>query len=196
MSHVTESEDKKYIAFEGSRRIGSGSLRDVVPAAKQALDQPEAGTVLIFDAETSHRAEVDFLGSLEEVLARLAPDPPQADEARGPGRPKLGVVAREVTLLPKHWGWLNAQPGGASVALRKIVTEARRANEAKDRQRQAQESAYRFITVLAGDLPDFEEASRALFANDAERFRSMTETWPEDVRDHARELLETGLFTG
>lgn len=104
--------EKKYIAFDGTTRIGFGSLRDVVPAAKQALDQPEPGTVLIFDSETSERTEVNFLGSLEDVLGRL--EPVAVEEARGPGRPKLGVVAREVTLLPKHWDWLNAQPGGAS----------------------------------------------------------------------------------
>jgi len=178
--------EKTYIAFDGIRQIGFGTLRDVVPAAKQAIDQPEHGTVLIFDAETSQRTEVNFLGSLEDVLGRL--EPAAIEEARGPGRPKLGVVAREVTLLPKHWDWLNAQPGGASVALRKLVTEARRANEAKDRRRQAQESTYRFISILAGDLPDFEEASRALFANEVTRFNELTESWPADVRDHARKL--------
>lgn len=107
---------------------------------------------------------------------------------RGPGRPKLGVVAREVTLLPRHWEWLNGQPGGASVALRKLVDEARRANDGKDRVRQAREAAYRFMSVMAGNERGFEEATRALFAGDRERFEEFVASWPADVRDHAKRL--------
>ncbi len=79
----------------------------------------------------------------------------QPAEPRGRGRPKLGVVAREVTLLPRHWDWLNAQPGGASVALRKLVEQARRANGDADRARAAREAAYHFMSAMAGDLPAF-----------------------------------------
>ena len=103
-------------------------------------------------------------------------------------RPKLGVIAREVTLLPRHWEWLSSQPGGASVALRKLVEEARRANAGRDRIRQAQEAAYRFVSVLAGNLPGFEEACRALFAGDAARFDSLVQGWPAGVRNHAQRL--------
>jgi len=129
------------------------------------------------------------------VLSRLArmesketASPSEVEGPRGPGRPKLGVVAREVTLLPRHWDWLNAQPGGASVALRKLVETARRVNEDKDRVRQAQEAAYRFISTMAGNEPGFEEAARALFAGDERRFDEMTASWPIDVRSHARRL--------
>src|SRR4029079_13633389 len=137
--------------------------------AKAAVDKGEQ--VLIFDDTTSESIELDFRGSSEDLLRRLArPDSREvaavSGAARGPGRPKLGVVAREVTLLPRHWEWLNAQPGGASVALRKLVEEARRSNEAKDRLRQAQEALYRFMSTVAGDEAGFEEASRALFAGD------------------------------
>jgi hypothetical protein len=104
-------------------------------------------------------------------------------------------VAREVTLLPRHWDWLNQQPGGASVALRKLVEEARRVAAVRDRVRQAQEVAYRFLSVMAGNLPDFEEATRALFAADQTRFDALTETWPVDIRDHARKL-GAGVFQG
>jgi uncharacterized protein len=107
---------------------------------------------------------------------------------RGPGRPKLGVVAREVTLLPRHWEWLAQQPGGASVALRKLVEEARRANKDKDRVRQAQEAAYRFIAAMGENKPHYEEVARALFAGDAARFEAWTASWPSDVREHARRL--------
>jgi hypothetical protein len=100
----------------------------------------------------------------------------------------LGVVAREVTLLPRHWEWLNGQPGGASVALRKLVEEARRANETKDRARRSQEAAYRFLSAMAGNLPGFEEATRAFFAGDRSRFDDMVEPWPADVRDHSRRM--------
>jgi hypothetical protein len=180
-------------AFEGPRRIAVGVLAEVALEAKTAVDQGEQ--VLIFNDITSELIEVDFRGTAGDVLQRLArmdskepaPDGP-AEASRGRGRPKLGVVAREVTLLPRHWEWLNAQPGGASVALRKLVEEARRANAGKDRVRQSQEAAYRFMSVMAGNLPGFEEATRALFAGQRERYDQLIGPWPEDVRNHAEKL--------
>jgi len=100
----------------------------------------------------------------------------------------MGVVPREVTLLPRHWEWLAAQPGGASVTLRKLVEEARRHGATKDRQREAQERAYHFMSALAGNLPGFEEATRALFANDGPRLSEVTAAWPPDVRTYALKL--------
>jgi hypothetical protein len=166
--------DTHYIAFEGSTRIGFGELTEVALAAREAAERGSA-PVLIFDAVTSQPIELDLRGSEAELAARLAgriPGEPEAPASpRGPGRPRLGVVAREVTLLPRHWEWLNSQPGGASVALRKLVEEARKANATKDRLRLAQESAYRFMSAMAGNEAGFEEASRALFAGSSERFR-------------------------
>ncbi|MGY4354661.1 hypothetical protein ACVW0J_001154 [Bradyrhizobium sp. i1.7.7] len=125
-------------------------------------------------------------------VAKLVPPPVEESappsEPRGRGRPKLGVVAREVTLLPRHWEWLGAQPGGASVALRKLVDEARRVSGDKDRERQARDAAYHFMLTMAGNLPQFEEASRALFADDRRRFTGLIADWPVDVRDHIVKL--------
>jgi hypothetical protein len=98
------------------------------------------------------------------------------------------VTAREVTLLPRHWEWLAAQPGGASVALRKLVEAARRESEGPDRRRAAREAAYRFASALAGDRPGFEAMSRALFAGDAAGFAARIADWPTDIRDHLRTL--------
>ena len=166
-------------AFEGVRRIASGPLTYVARAVRTVA---QAGfPVLIFDDGTGRQVEVDLRGSEEQVLARLAPAP-----QRGPGRPKLGVTAREVTLLPRHWDWLATQPGGASVALRKLVEEAMRSPEAAIRQ--AQDIAYRFMAGLAGDLGGYEDANRALFATDEAAFTHHTQAWPADVRDYAREL--------
>jgi hypothetical protein len=179
-------------AFAGSRCIASGELRAVAAAVKLLLDRDGRLSVLIFDDATSEIVELDFRGSPQAVLARLPVQvvPVTVPEAatRAPGRPRLGVVPREVTLLPRHWEWLAAQPGGASVALRKLVEAASRANETKDRARRAQETAYRFMAAMAGDQPGFEEAVRALFADMPEQFGAQTEAWPADVRDHARML--------
>ena len=190
------SPSTDYIAFEGERRIASGDLQAVARAAKQTLDQRRDASVLIFNGSTSEPVDLDFRGSLEDVLARLpAPSDtaiaePELPPNRGPGRPKLGVVAREVTLLPRHWEWLAQQAGGASVAIRKLVEEARRGGDDKDRIRRAQEAAYRFMSVMAGNRPHFEEATRALFAPDPVRFKALIAGWPADIRDHAAELAE------
>jgi hypothetical protein len=172
-------------AFQGARRIASGPLLSVAAAVKSLIgdDTP----VSIFDDHSSELVEVDFRGSADEVRERLERRFPQEPtEARGRGRPKLGVVAREVTLLPRHWDWLGEQPGGASAALRRLIDEARRS--AAGERRRSQTALYRFMTAMAGDAHGYEEAIRALFAGDRDRFNSLTEDWPTDVRDHAWRL--------
>lgn len=187
-------------AFSGRKRIASGSLVQVALKAKEVLDRDERAQILIFDDFTSELIEVDFRGTPAQVAKRLekmagaagateaAQPSPSELEARRPGRPKLGVVAREVTLLPRHWDWLATQPGGASVALRKLVEHARKANRDRDQLRRAQEAVYRFVSAMAGDEPGFEEAIRALFGGDPKRFSSMIQPWPADVRHHAKKL--------
>jgi uncharacterized protein len=175
-------------AFDGHRQIASGVLASVVFATKQAIDAGASGPVLIFDDRNGRQVEIDFRGTPEEVLARL-PALAQLDEpARGPGRPKLGVVAREVTLLPRHWEWLADQPGGASATLRRLVDEARRHSRGRDEARLAGEAVDRFMLAMTGDLPGHEEASRAFWRKDSERFTQLTGAWPVDVRAHARHL--------
>jgi len=192
------------IAFAGARRIAAGELAHVALKAKEAIDCGARAPILLFDDATSEPIELDFRGTPDDVLKRLprseAPSAPLAaaparegEAPRGPGRPKLGVVAREITLLPRHWEWLNGQPGGASVALRKLVEQARRDNDGRDRIRRARESAYRFMSVMAGDRPGFEEAARALFAGDHVRFDRLVKPWPADIRSHARKLAAAAL---
>lgn len=191
-SVASSPTETRCTAFEGVRRIAGGRLADVAPIVKEAVDRAGPAPVLVFDDLTGRLIDLDLRGTAEEVQSRFAGNPiesiePLADGLpRRPGRPKLGVVAREVTLLPRHWEWLNGQPGGASVALRKLVEEARRANAAKDRARQAQEAAYRFTNAMAGNEPGYEEATRALFAGDSAGFELHSRPWPSDVRGHAR----------
>lgn len=200
-------------AFDGHTRIASGDLRDVAAAVRTHLDAAPAACVLVFDDASANQVELDLRGSVDDVLARLQPAPdripaagteavtdvdPAADAGpdpapRGPGRPRLGVVAREVTLLPRHWEWLASQPGGASVTLRKLVEQARKENADADRARIARDTAYRFMISAGGDLPEFVEVSRALYAGDAARFDELTAAWPADVRDYAKSLAEPGL---
>jgi hypothetical protein len=194
---MTPAADTAYVAFEGDRRIGSGSLHDVARAAREALDRRQDASVLVFNSGSSALVDIDLRGSVDDVLARIPPAPtyPAAEDAaiaapRGPGRPKLGVVAREITLLPRHWDWLAQQKGGASVAIRKLVDEARRVNEDADRVRLGQEAAYRFMSAISGNRPHFEEAIRALFAADPRRFEKLIAEWPADVRDHTAKLAE------
>ncbi len=178
-------------AFDGERRIASGPLPEVALKVKAAIEAGAAGPVLAFDDDTGRVIDIDIRGSAAEVVARLPLAGPTVEASgapRGRGRPKLGVVAREITLLPRHWDWLAAQPGGASVVLRKLVDEARRAGGDTDRRRKGQESAYRFMTAMAGDLSNYEEATRALFAGDRQRFDALVADWPRDIGEHAVKL--------
>jgi hypothetical protein len=172
-----------YTAFAGSRRLARGPLAEVALAAA-AVD---GESVLTFSDHTGRVVDLDLRGGAAEIAERYAVAA-AAPESRGPGRPKLGVVAREVTLLPRHWEWLTAQRGGASQALRRLVDEARQADQKKATPKLAQERAYCFMSAIAGDLPGFEEASRALFADDSEGFAARIAGWPEDVRAYALAL--------
>jgi hypothetical protein len=178
---VDPASPKSYTSFDGHRYLATGPLPVVALAVKRAVEaQGRMGTggpVLIFEDATGRSIDVDTRSAV-----------PIAEEPKVRGRPKLGVVPREVTLLPRHWEWLATQPGGASVALRKLVETARRAHAGQDERRQAQERAYHFMSAMAGDLPGFEEAARALFAADPERFAALVSPWPADVRDYASTL--------
>lgn len=180
---MSDLHSKPCTVFDGSRRLASGPLADVAPVFKKALEKGSTH-VFLFDDASGRAFDIDIRGDVADVLARL--NRPTRGEERGPGRPKLGVVAREVTLLPKQWEWLSAQPGGASVTLRKIVDEARRS--AKARVRAARDAAYHFMSAMAGDRVGFEEAVRALYADDRGRFASLTGPWPKDIREHAARL--------
>ena len=175
-------EPPTYTAFVADRRVGSGSLSAAARAARAALDSDPEAPVLVFNDEDGRQVDVDLRGNPDEVADRYAIAP----VSRGPGRPRLGVVAREITLLPRHWDWLARQPGGASVALRKLVEEASRSGEA--RTRAAREAAYRFMTAMAGDWPGYEEACRALFAGDRVGLENTTAAWSPDVRAHVLAL--------
>jgi hypothetical protein len=186
---MSQHQPQTFTAFEGQRRLASGSLHEVALAVKRA-EQRAAERVAIFSDATGRPIDLDLRGSDDEIVARLPASSgsavlePAPSEPRGRGRPKLGVIAREVTLLPRHWEWLTAQPGGASVALRKLVETARRANGDMDRSRAARDAAYHFMSAMAGNLPGFEEASRALFADERRRFASLIAAWPDDISDH------------
>jgi len=171
----------EFAAFAGTELIAAGRAAEVAVAARHFADAPDGRTPLIFGAD-GRQTDFDLRGTDEDIAARYAPP------RRSPGRPKLGVVGREVTLLPRHWEWLNAQPGGASVALRKLVEAARKDTADASAIRSAQDAACSFMTALAGDLPGYEDATRALYAGDQARFRALVAEWPADVAAHARAL--------
>ena len=186
---------RHFTAFLGQQRLAAGPLAEVAIAVMTASRGDGTRPIVIFDDSSGRPIDLDLRGTEQDIVARLpAPVPdvqPDAETAPGPrgrGRPKLGVVAREVTLLPRHWEWLAAQHGGASVALRKLVDEARRSSGDRDRQRAARDAAYHFMSVMAGNLPGFEEASRALFADDRRRLAGLIAGWPGDIRDHVVSL--------
>ena len=199
------SATTRSIAFAGTRRIASGELLDVALKVKDLLTVDPQAAVLIFETATSETIELDFRGSRTDVRKRVTALPSTAtatavsdenasqEQPRGPGRPKLGVVAREITLLPRHWDWLAEQRGGASVTLRRLVDEARLSGRGKQAKRRAQEITYRFMSAMAGNQSGFEEATRALFAADMPRFDQEVQAWPADIRNHAKKLAAAAM---
>jgi uncharacterized protein len=181
-----------FTAFLGEHRLASGPLHEVAVAGRREEHGKAGPMPLVFSDATGRQQDLDLRGTASQVATRYRPAEAksEAPPARGRGRPRLGVVAREVTLLPEHWDWLAAQPGGASVALRKLVHEARRAGGERERARHAQERAYHAMAALAGDLPGFEEAGRALFAGERERLASLIARWPSDIREYILQLAD------
>jgi hypothetical protein len=187
---------KTFTAFMGSELVTSGALGTVAVSLRKTLRKKPNGIPLVFDDETGTPVELDLRGTSTEVAARYIDESLSGQHASGGeerpapgrGRPRLGVVAREITLLPEHWEWLASQPGGASVVLRKLVHEARQANAASDRQRRINERTYNVMAALAGNLPGFEEASRALFAGELDRMAALAEAWPADIRNYTVRL--------
>jgi uncharacterized protein len=192
MAESNSNKNKTLTAFAGPRRMASGPAADVAIALLEAAAGGGDEGVLVFEDDTGRQIDLDLRGGPQEIAARYGGE--EKTPVRGPGRPKLGVEAREVTLLPRHWEWLNGQPGGASAALRRLVEEARRADPGSAAPRKSQESAYRFMTAMAGNEPGYEEAIRALFAGDRAKFTLLTGGWPDDIGDYARRLAE-GAFS-
>nr|NNM89468.1 DUF2239 family protein [Bacilli bacterium] len=186
--------------FLGVKKMAHGSIEEVIPWLKQSYADEALTTFLLFDDATGKTFDVDFRGTIDEVLARFFKktgiDPSQEESplsTKRVGRPKLGVVSGEVTLLPRHWEWLKRQPGGASVTLRKLVEDARRTDTQHSHVRIAQEATYHVMTTLAGDFPNYEEALRSLYAKDDVRFDQLLASFEPDVRDYIK-ALATPVF--
>jgi uncharacterized protein len=178
-----------YSAFSGNRLIAFGSLLDVLRASKAYVDTSEEPRLLIFEDRTGRQIDFDFTGTVADVLARALPAPQRS----GPGRPKLGVVSREVSLLPRHWEWLEAQQQGISAGLRRLVDEASKRDPREQRARKGREALSKFMITMAGTLANFEAANAALFASENARFEELIADWPEDIRAHLLRVLEESL---
>ena len=179
-----------YSAFSGDRLVAAGPLDELLRRTKAHLERGGAD-VLVFEDGTGRQVDFDLRGTADEVVARAA-----TPARPGPGRPRLGVVSREVSLLPQHWEWLEAQPNGISAALRRLVDAARRRAPREEQARRAREAVSRFMTAMAGDRPGYEEASRALFAGDGARFEQLVQRWPKDVREHVRRIASDAFPGG
>lgn len=178
-----------FVVFEGARLVARGDLATVLPTLKQRFDEDAGDNALVFDVASGKQVDFDLRGCTDEVLARAS----GAQEPRGPGRPRLGVTAREVTLLPRHWAWLEEHPSGASAALRRLVEDAMKANPGAQAAQRTRDALSRMLTALAGNRPHYEEASRALFAGDLARFESLVAAWPKALRSFAVERARLAL---
>lgn len=184
-------DGQTFTAFLGNRLLAQGGIE----AIASALTVDHQGAVLVLNDATGRPVDLDMRRGPEHAAMEHRNRTPTPDEAPaqrpGRGRPRLGVVAREVTLLPRHWDWLARQPGGASAAIRRLVEEARRSGAADDEARQRQDALYHAMSALAGDAPRFEDAARALFARDDAGFDTIVVTWPTDVAVYLARLAKS-----
>lgn len=173
------------VAFDGSQRIGRGSHAEIAQKVSTYLRGKPQAQPLFFDTQTGRQTDLDWRSAPAE-----APQAKAATRLRaGKGRPKLGVVAKEVTLLPRHWDWLGQQPGGASVTLRKLIERASKDPAPAEKQRARAEAAYHFMHAVAGNLPGFEDASRQLFAGNVWGLSATMAKWPGDIADQVLDLV-------
>ena len=173
-----------YAAFADNRLVASGSLDDVLRATKKRADKG-GKPVLIFEEGSGRQVDFDLRGSIDDVLARTR------NQAKpGPGRPRLGVVSREVSLLPRHWDWLENQPNGASAAIRRLVDAARHDETGIERGRHLRNGINRVLWSMAGNFANFEEAARAIDAREDSRLDLLMSSWPKDVREYVFGRLE------
>jgi hypothetical protein len=176
-----------YTAFIGTSRVAEGPLEDVIRSVKT---RPAYEQVLLLETTTCQRKDLDWRGSVESVVAQLVPVPPDGVSEPTPakrGRPRLGVISKEITLLPRHWDWLASQSGGASATLRRLIDQARKNIDPEQQIKQQQARIFKFITIFAEQLPDFEEATRALYRKDSAQLDHSMRHWPSDIQDFVRE---------
>ena len=178
-----------YTAFENTELFHQGSLSEVVLKIKDQIGKADNSSIVIFSDSTGKTIDFNFQGSKKDVLKRLEIFTSEDSSiSTGPGRPKIGVVSREISLLPQHWEWLATQPGGASAILRRLVDEAKKKSSGQASVKSIQEKVHRFLSAIAGDFEGFEEALRAFYRKDKEQFLSHMRSWPKDVREHAMDL--------
>jgi uncharacterized protein len=180
--------EKTYTAFVNARQVAAGALETLLPKLKSIFDRDHSILFLIFDDETGKQVDFNLRGTIDQVLARVRPQPAQG----GPGRPKLGVVSREITLLPRHWEWLELQPNGASAAIRRLVDDARKRESEKMRKDRAIHATGRFLSAMAGNYPNYEEVSRALYRGERKKLFQLMGAWPKDVHTYVLRLLKAG----
>jgi hypothetical protein len=157
-----------YTAFANDLWLATGSREHIIETLRAMPEMARASDLLVFDDRTGRQIDFD--------LRELSPP------ATARGRPKMGVVSREVTLLPRHWDWLGSQQGGASAALRRLIEQAMR--QAPD-SRAGRDAAFQFLTAIAGHREYFEEAIRAIYRDEPKQFEALTASWPPAVRQHA-----------
>jgi hypothetical protein len=173
-------QEQTYSAFVGEELVSSGAFDKMITVVKAVFEQDPGILFLIFEDQTGRQVDFDLRGTLEQVKARAFPATPKA----GPGRPKLGVTSREVSLLPRHWEWLEQQPNGASAALRRLIDDARREGPDEQKGQQTREALVRIMSAMAGNQPGYESACRALYASDRPEFEELIRNWPGDIRQY------------
>jgi len=199
-----QDPEPQVVGFVGWELVARGTLDEVVAACRLASAQRPNQRTAFFDDVSGHAVEAPVAPtatrSPSEGVSPIVRSAPAAEREasdatgpqrkRGPGRPRLGVVSREVSLLPRHWEWLSAQRGGTSATLRRVIDAARKADGGTTERRRTIDAAHRFLWDIAGDLPCFEELTRALYAEQFQRVADLSCSWPTGVRQQLLRFVD------
>ena len=180
----------KYTVFDGFKIVSQGNIEEVAIATKKYLKKEDSARILIFSDLSGKQMDLDLSGTDKDVTDRLSvyKTADTTSSGTGPGRPKMGVKPREVSLLPTHWEWLSTQSGGASATIRRLVDEKMKTAAPKDKIKKTQETVYTFLNSIAGDLENFEDAIRFLYRQDEAKFKEAIAAWPKDLKKHTLAL--------
>lgn len=175
----------RYTAFRGDTRIITDSLFNVA----LALQKQSEMNVLVFNDQTGQQIDLDLSGSEDDLKQRYT----EVEYVKKVGRPKLGVISREITLQQKHWNWLDQQSSSASAVIRKLIDKELNDPSSESNIMLAKQAIDHFMLAMLGNMPNYEEATRALYQGNKSHFLALIHNYPKDLKVYLELKAQTAF---